>query len=135
MDFSKDFTVVSNHPSAEKRNRQRVVRTVRNRSVSSAVRTQVKRVREALEEKNKEAAAKTLATAISALDKASSKGVVHPKAASRTISRLAAQVAKLAAGKDEPAPVAKAGKAAKPKAAAAKAAAKAAKAAAPAAKK
>jgi len=136
VDFPKDFTVVSNHPSAEKRNRQRVVRTVRNRSVSSAVRTQVKRVREALEEKNKEAAAKTLATAISALDKASSKGVVHPKAASRTISRLAAQVAKLAAGKDEPAPVAKAGgKTAKPKATAAKAAAKAAKAAAPAAKK
>jgi small subunit ribosomal protein S20 len=100
---------VSNHPSAEKRNRQRIVRTARNRSVSSAVRTQVKRVRDALAEKNKEAAAKTLSVAISALDKASSKGVVHPKAASRTISRLAAQVAKLAAGKDEPAPVAKAG--------------------------
>lgn len=119
---------MSNHPSAEKRNRQRIVRTARNRSVSSSVRTQVKRVREALEEKNKEVAAKALATAVSALDKASSKGVVHPKAASRTISRLSAQVAKLAAGKDTGAPVAKPGKTAKkpvrrsipPKAAAAK---------------
>jgi small subunit ribosomal protein S20 len=119
---------VSNHPSAEKRNRQRVVRTVRNRAVSSTVRTQVKRVRTALEEKNKEVAAKALATAISALDKASSKGVVHPKAASRTISRLSAQVARLAAGKAAPAATAKPAKAPKaPKAPKAAPAAKPAK--------
>jgi ribosomal protein S20 len=37
-----------------------------------------------------------LAAATVALDKAASKGVVHPKAVSRTVSRLASQVSKLA---------------------------------------
>ena len=39
---------MANHPSAEKRNRQRAKRTDRNRGVTSAVRTLVKRVRTAL---------------------------------------------------------------------------------------
>ena len=86
---------MANHPSAEKRNRQRITRTVRNRAVASAVRTHVKRVRTAVAAKDKEGAKKALAIAVSELDKAASKGVAHPKAASRTISRLAAQVHKL----------------------------------------
>jgi small subunit ribosomal protein S20 len=86
---------VANHPSAEKRNRQRVKRTLRNRGVSSAVRTQVKAVRTALHAKDAAAAVTALKVAIVALDKASTKGVLHPKAASRTISRLSAQVHKL----------------------------------------
>ena len=83
---------MANHPSAEKRNRQRVKRTLRNRSVSSAVRTLVKHVRTALHAKDKAAAATALKIATVALDKAATKGVMHPKAASRTISRLSAQV-------------------------------------------
>jgi small subunit ribosomal protein S20 len=83
---------VANHPSAEKRNRQRITRTARNRAVSSSVRTFVKRVRVALEAKNAGDAAAALKVAIVEIDQASSKGVVHPKAASRTISRLSAQV-------------------------------------------
>lgn len=87
---------MANHPSAEKRNRQRMKRTLRNRAVSSAVRTLVKRVRTALHAKDKAAATTALQAATVALDKAASKGVLHPKAASRTISRLSAQVHKLA---------------------------------------
>ncbi|HQY61004.1 MAG: 30S ribosomal protein S20 [Myxococcales bacterium] len=83
---------MANHPSAEKRNRQRITRTARNRAVSSSVRTFVKRVRVALEAKNAGDAAAALKVAIVEIDQASSKGVVHPKAASRTISRLSAQV-------------------------------------------
>ena len=83
---------MANHPSAEKRNRQRVKRTLRNRSVSSAVRTLVKHVRTALHAKDKTAATTALKIATVALDKAATKGVLHPKAASRTISRLSAQV-------------------------------------------
>ena len=86
---------MANHPSAEKRNRQRITRTVRNRAVESAVRTHVKRVRTAIAAKDKEGAKAALATAVSALDKSASKGVSHRKAASRTISRLSAQVHKL----------------------------------------
>jgi len=83
---------MANHPSAEKRNRQRVTRTARNRTITSAVRTQVKRVRAAIAGKDKAGAKKALQEAISQIDKAATKGTLHPKAASRTIARLSAQV-------------------------------------------
>jgi small subunit ribosomal protein S20 len=86
---------VANHASAEKRNRQRIVRTARNRAVTSAVRTLVKRVRAAVVAKDGAAAKKALLDATVALDRAASKGVFHPKAASRAVSRLAAAVHKL----------------------------------------
>jgi small subunit ribosomal protein S20 len=86
---------VANHPSAEKRNRQRIKRTDRNRQITSSVRTLVKRVRTALHAKDKAAAETALAAATVALDTAASKGVYHRKAASRTISRLASQVHRL----------------------------------------
>jgi len=88
---------VANHPSAEKRNRQRIVKTARNRAINSTVRTLVKRVRTALHAKDKSAADVALKAATKALDKAATKGAVHVKAASRTISRLSAQVHSLAA--------------------------------------
>jgi small subunit ribosomal protein S20 len=87
---------VANHPSAEKRNRQRIKRTLRNRALTSSVRTLVKKVSAAIEAKDKTAATVALKVAIVALDKAASKGVFHWKAASRSISRLSARVHKLA---------------------------------------
>jgi small subunit ribosomal protein S20 len=87
---------VANHPSAEKRNRQRITKTLRNRAVSSSVRTLVKKVRDAIAAKDKAAAKKALVAAIRAMDKAATKGVVHVKASSRTVSRLSAQVHALA---------------------------------------
>ena len=86
---------MANHPSAEKRNRQRVKRTLRNRSVTSAVRTLVKKVHAAIAGKDKAKAEAALKTAVVALDKAAGKGVLHAKSASRTVSRLSAQVHKL----------------------------------------
>ena len=86
---------MANHPSAEKRNRQRIKRTNRNRALSSSVRTLVKRVRTALHAKDKAAASTALKAATVALDKAATKGVFHPKLVSRTISRLTAQVHRL----------------------------------------
>lgn len=87
---------MANHPSSEKRNRQRIVRTARNRAIESSVRTLVKRVRTALHAKDKAAASAALKLAIVGLDKAASKGAVQTKAASRTISRLSSQVHALA---------------------------------------
>jgi small subunit ribosomal protein S20 len=86
---------VANHPSSEKRNRQRIVRTARNRSIVSGVRSVVKRVRAAVAAKDDAAAKKALVEATVALGKAASKGVVHYKAASRAVSRLASAVHKL----------------------------------------
>jgi len=83
---------VANHASAEKRNRQRIKRTIRNRAVKSEFRTLVKTVREALNSGDAAAAAKALTPAISALDSAVTKGVMHRSTASRRVSRLAAAV-------------------------------------------
>jgi len=89
---------VANHPSADKRNRQRIKRTIRNRAVKSAVRTLVKQVRVEVTAKNTDAAKTALGRAISALDSAASKGVIHTKATSRLVGRLSAAVHKLTAG-------------------------------------
>ena len=86
---------MANHASAEKRNRQRITRTARNRAVKSAVRTFVKKVRAAIAAKDPVKAREALKTAGTELAKAASKGAVHRKSASRTIGRLSAQVAKL----------------------------------------
>jgi len=87
---------VANHPSAKKRNRQRVKRALRNRAIKSAVRTHVKSVREAIAAKDPKAAKAALDEATVAIDRASSKGAVPKRAASRKVSRLAHQVHKLA---------------------------------------
>jgi small subunit ribosomal protein S20 len=86
---------MANHPSAEKRNRQRVNRTLRNRAIKSAVRTHVKTVREAVAAKDPKTAQTALTAATAALDKAAGKGAVPKKTASRTVSRLASAVHQL----------------------------------------
>jgi small subunit ribosomal protein S20 len=88
--------VVANHESAKKRNRQTIKRTARNRHIRTTVRTYVKRVRTALDAKDKKAATEALAPAVSAIDSAVLKGVYHRNTASRYISRLTEQVHRLA---------------------------------------
>ena len=82
---------MANHPSAEKRNRQRIQRTERNRSVKGAVRTLLKKARAALAASGAKPddSASAIAAAVKAVDRAASKGVVHPKMAARAKSRLA----------------------------------------------
>ena len=87
---------MANHASAEKRNRQRITRTARNKARKSAVRSFVKKVRAAIAAKDSTTAKTELRTAIEQLDKAATRGALHPKAASRTVGRLSAQVDKLA---------------------------------------
>jgi small subunit ribosomal protein S20 len=89
---------VANHPSAEKRNRQRMKRTTRNRSVKSAVRTHIKDVRAAISANDPKAAKEALTQATRAIDRAAGKGVLPKRQASRKVSRLAAQVDKLQKG-------------------------------------
>jgi small subunit ribosomal protein S20 len=67
---------LANHPSAQKRNRQRVKRTLRNRAIKSAVRTHVKTVRAAVAAKDAKAAKKALAEATVAIDQASEEDCV-----------------------------------------------------------
>lgn len=88
---------MANHKSAEKRNRQRLKRRERNVFHLSTMRTYLKRVRKALEGGDLAAAQAGLPLALQAIGKAESKGVIHRNTASRKVSRLAAQLKKLAA--------------------------------------
>jgi len=85
---------MANHPSAEKRNRQRIRRTDRNRRVKGNARTLVKKARIAIASGKGTDSAKAVLDAIRAIDRAASKGVVHAKTAARTKSRLAMAVKK-----------------------------------------
>lgn len=88
---------MANHPSAEKRNRQRVKRSARNNSVTSTVRTAVKKARVAIGAGDAAAATEAVSKASKLLARAASKGVLHDHTASRTTSRIQAQLGKLSA--------------------------------------
>ena len=87
---------MANHPSAEKRNRQRIVRTERNRAAKSALRSTIKKARAAVASGDAAKAKTGTASAEKALAKAASKGVIHPRTAARTTSRIAKALAKSA---------------------------------------
>jgi small subunit ribosomal protein S20 len=88
---------VANHPSALKRHRQSEKRRLRNQALKTRLRHIVRDVRTAISAGDKDAAAKTLASAERALRKAATKGVVHRNSAARKVSRLAHAVSQLAA--------------------------------------
>lgn len=79
---------MAHHKSAIKRIKQNAKRNARNRHVSSTLKTFVKRVREAVEAKDKEAATAALTAAIPVIDVSASKGVIHKSNAARNVSRL-----------------------------------------------
>ena len=79
---------MANHKSAEKRVRQTITRRLRNKHVLTTMRSLIKKVRSAIEAGDASAAKETLKDAVSALSRASSKGVIHRNQASRKIGRL-----------------------------------------------
>jgi small subunit ribosomal protein S20 len=85
---------MANHASAEKRNRQRIKRTDRNRAAKSALRTELKKARAAIKGAP-EAGASAARMAASVLDSTASKGIIPKKRASRLKSRLAAALHKV----------------------------------------
>lgn len=87
-----------NSKSAKKRLRQDAVRRTRNRAVKSSIKTQVRKVREAITAGDVAAAETELRLAAKRVDKAAAAGVVHANLAARVKSRLSAAV-KTAKGK------------------------------------
>lgn len=83
---------MANIKSSQKANRQRITRTARNVARKTAMRTAVKRVRAALDQKNSKAAKAALPVAIRAIDMAASKGVIKRGTASRSVARLTVAV-------------------------------------------
>jgi len=79
---------VANIKSAKKRILVNEAKAARNKSVKSSVKTAVKKVEAAVAANDKAAANAALLSAISAIDKATSKGIYHKNTASRKVSRL-----------------------------------------------
>ncbi len=87
---------MANIKSAKKRILVNRTKAERNKMIKSSVKTSVKKVRAAIETKDKQAAQAALLAATSTIDKAASKGVFHKNTASRKISRLAKAVNEMA---------------------------------------
>ena len=95
--------------SAAKAHRQSVKRRIRNRAMKSATKTAVKNAGLAIAGGEVESARLSVRSAITALDRAAAKGVIHPNNAARRKSRLllkynAAIAALQVPGEEKPAP-------------------------------
>lgn len=87
---------MANTKSAKKATRQMVRRTEINKNRRSAVKTDVRKVEEAIASGNKDAAAAALKAAQPSLVRTAQKGVMPRKAASRKVSRLAQRIKAMA---------------------------------------
>ena len=83
---------MANIKSQIKRIRTNEAARVRNKSVKSALKTAVRRVRSAVDAGDKTTAQVELVAASRSLDKAASKGVIHPNQAANRKSALASRV-------------------------------------------
>jgi small subunit ribosomal protein S20 len=83
---------MATHKSALKRNKQSKEKRLRNRNVKSNLKTTIKSVNAAIEEKDPKKAQEVLSQVTPVINKAASKGVIHKKNAARKISRLTRKV-------------------------------------------
>ena len=81
-----------NNAAAEKRMRQEQKRRLHNRSVKSIVKTQVTKARQAITANAGDDAQEAVRLAVSELDRAAKKGVIHRNNAARRKSRLMKQL-------------------------------------------
>jgi small subunit ribosomal protein S20 len=86
---------LANHKSAVKRNLQSLKRRLRNRSVKTRIKNVVKTLSLPGQEGDADTRAGELNTAISIIDKAAQKGVIHSRTAARKISRLTKRVSRM----------------------------------------
>lgn len=77
-----------NSEGAKKRLRQSFVRRDRNKSIKTAMRSQIRKVRESVESGDIGAAEEHFKLAAKRLDRAGAKNIIHRNVASRTKSRL-----------------------------------------------
>jgi small subunit ribosomal protein S20 len=89
-------STLANIKSQIKRNRQNEKRRVSNRIYRGRARTFVAKARVAIESEDSEAAKAAVVEAISALDRAAEKGIIHKNNAARRKSRLMKHLAALA---------------------------------------
>ncbi|MDQ1316959.1 MAG: small subunit ribosomal protein [Candidatus Poribacteria bacterium] len=83
---------MANLKSSQKRIRSNERKRVRNVAVRTNIKTEVKRVEQAIEQGNYEVAKKMLSEVSSTLDSASIKGIIKKNTGSRNKSRLAKKI-------------------------------------------
>jgi len=83
---------VANTRSAQKRDRQSIKRRARNLSIRNAVKTAIKKAREAVSGSDPAKAQEAVRAATRMIDRAATRGVVHARNASRRVARLAASL-------------------------------------------
>ncbi len=88
---------MATHKSAIKRQKQAEKKHIINKSAKSELKTLAKKVEQAVETKNTDAAKDAMVKAMKAYDKAASRGILHKNTASRKISRLSTRVGKITA--------------------------------------
>ena len=88
---------MANSAQAKKRARQNTKRRIHNASLRSMVRTYIKNVYKAIEDKDGEAAKAAYEAAIPVIDRMADKGIIHKNKAARHKSRMNAQVKVLSA--------------------------------------
>ena len=86
---------MANIKSQIKRNKQNEKAHQRNKAVKSALRTHIRKFREAVETGNIEEATAALRVATRQLDKAASKGVIHKNQAANRKSAITKRLAEL----------------------------------------
>ena len=87
---------MANIKSAKKRILVTAIKTERNKAMRSRIKTAVKRVEQAVNEGDKDAAALAFKKASGEIHKAARKGIYHKNNAARKISRLARLVGTMA---------------------------------------
>jgi small subunit ribosomal protein S20 len=83
---------MAHHKSAIRQHRRSLRRKAVNTRNTSALRTSVKKLRTAVQNKDQETARKLLPQVFSSIDRAVKKGTIHKNTGSRTKSRLSRQV-------------------------------------------
>ena len=86
---------MASHKSALKRIKQTRQRTELNRTHRSKLRHQIRKLRVALDSKDKSSAQALLAPTLALIDHSTHKGVLHPNTAARYKSRLSRRLAQI----------------------------------------
>jgi len=88
---------MANHKSAIKRIRQNAVRRTHNRHYRSTMRTEIKKLLEAIEASDADAAKAQLPKTVGIIQRVAQKGIIHRRQAARRVSRLSSKVNALSA--------------------------------------
>ena len=84
--------MATRHASAVKAHRQTIKRTAHNRELRSKLRTALKGIRAAIENKESDRAKSMKSETFSIIDKMSNKGIIHDNAAGRYKSRIVKRI-------------------------------------------